>query len=94
MLAPFTSSDPEDSAHASLDPLPARNGYPTYLDESFADDEEELTARKVDLETEQRQIKERLEEARRVKRILYYTGIDLEAEVVRFLDVELGIPAR
>jgi hypothetical protein len=68
--------------------------YPTYLDALEVGDERSIRRRIDDLQAELQTLATALEDARRGKRILYLTGSDLEREVVRFLQDELGLNAR
>jgi hypothetical protein len=68
--------------------------YPAYLDALEVGDERSIRRRIDDLQTELQTLATALEDARRGKRILYLTGSDLEREVVRFLQDELGLNPR
>jgi hypothetical protein len=68
--------------------------YPTYLDALEVGDERSIRRRIDGLQAELQTLATALEDARRGKRILYLTGSDLEREVVRFLQDELGLNAR
>jgi hypothetical protein len=68
--------------------------YPPYLDALNIGNEGEARREVESLRSRIADLDEVLEAARRVKRILYYTKVPLQAEVVRFLSGELAIPAR
>ena len=77
-----------------LELLPTGPEYPTYLDALPIGDELTIRDRIRALAEEIEGLEDRLEAAHRVKRVLFFTDLDLEHEVVRFLNEELGTGAR
>jgi hypothetical protein len=74
--------------------IPPIENYPEYLNAFLLPEEGEARSELDTLRIRQLSLEEKLQDARRLKRILYVGKLDLELEVVNFLDVELGIPAR
>jgi len=68
--------------------------FPPYLDQLILFNEDDLRDELATLELRRTEIETDLESLRRLKAILHLTGFDLEHEVVRFLNDELGIRAR
>lgn len=77
-----------------LELLPPREPYPEYLDELDLVGELSVKAEIQELEKTLTRSQAILEDARALKRIMYLTDYDLEVEVVKFLERQLGIPAR
>jgi hypothetical protein len=88
------AEDTEDVVLDFLSRLPQLQDYPTYLDAIELHDEAALRAELGEIERRREAIAEELAEDRRTKQILFFAELDLEHEVVRFLDEELDIAAR
>jgi hypothetical protein len=88
------SIDSEDVVLTFLDQLAGASEYPEYLDALDLGDEEALRGELEAIEQRRSEIDEKLVSARRTKQILYFTDMELEREVVRFLREELGVSAR
>lgn len=74
--------------------LPRGQEYPTYLDELEVADEQRLLAERQQHLAAVGLLNDELRNAREVKQILYFTDMDLQLEVVRFLTQILGLNAR
>jgi hypothetical protein len=73
--------------------MPQSPEYPAYLDAIELGEERTIRARIDELKAELQNLTKSLDHARRAKRILWVSGKDLEAEVVRFLG-DMRIQAR
>jgi hypothetical protein len=82
------------SAKALLSLLPGSEPYPRYLDDLPLGDEADLRAELVSLTDRLDVVRSSIEARESAKGILYMTDFGLQAEVVGFLNEELGVPAR
>lgn len=89
-----SAHDAEYQARRFIDLIPPAEDYPAYLDELEIGKEAAVREEISRLEAQIDELRSELEQARRAKRILYLTAFDLELEVVRFLDEDLGIRGR
>ena len=74
--------------------LPASEECPAYLEALDLADESSIRAELGKLDSRKLALEAELERYRRLKRILYASGADLERAVVSFLNDELGLSAR
>jgi hypothetical protein len=88
------SEDPWKDALEFEALLPRGQEYPSYLDELEVADEERLLAERKQHMEALALLDEQLRDARATKQILYFTDMDLQSEVVRFLRESLGLNAR
>jgi hypothetical protein len=90
-----TTQDIVASALTLLELLPDAGGeYPRYLDAFPLADETALRNEYEDLSARSEAIQSELATLERAKGILHKTDLELQSEVVRFLNDHLGIPSR
>lgn len=93
VFAPVRSTEGADAAAVDfVASLPLRAEYPEYLD-ALDVGEGDLHGRRAHLVQELNALEAEIEAARKVKRILYEAGTDLELVVVRYFEDELHVPA-
>ncbi len=94
-LVPLRSAQgSEEAALRFIQLVPPEDAYPEYLDALDLGGEEEARTGLQRLQQQQVELEAQLEAARLAKRILYFKDMALQQEVGRFLDEELGVPAR
>lgn len=94
LVVPLASlREAKSQALSFIEALPSGKEYPSYLDQLVIGEEEELRKRIEVLEGDLRETELSIQRFRDAKRILYWSDLDLEREVSRFLEEELGVPA-